>query len=224
VGARCRISRPVSDRCRPARPASRHAEAAEEKDFREWKAALHEAYSRHEPQEHPLHLPDSRHDSRRHHAQSARRRDYLFDDVTESLQLARRFDALIASSAKRSTISPKPSPCSASDGRLRLHNPAFAAMWRLTSPRSLRAAAYRSRDRAVPPALRRRALWQRLRATITAIEGRDGVKSRLELRNGSVADLVTVPLPDGANACGRCSMSPTPSMSSAHCASATKRW
>ncbi len=41
-------------------------------------------------------------------------------------------------------------------------------------------------------------LWQRLHGTVTAIEGRDVVKSRLELRNGSVADLITVPLPDGA--------------------------
>jgi signal transduction histidine kinase len=41
-------------------------------------------------------------------------------------------------------------------------------------------------------------LWQRLRGTVTAIEGRDSVKERLELRNGNVADLVTVPLPDGA--------------------------
>jgi signal transduction histidine kinase len=41
-------------------------------------------------------------------------------------------------------------------------------------------------------------LWRALHGTVTAIEGRDVVKSRLELRNGSVADLITVPLPDGA--------------------------
>jgi signal transduction histidine kinase len=42
------------------------------------------------------------------------------------------------------------------------------------------------------------ALWQRLRATVTAIEARDSVTGRLERRDGSVVDLVTVPLPDGA--------------------------
>src|SRR4029078_11312846 len=42
------------------------------------------------------------------------------------------------------------------------------------------------------------ALWQRLRATITAIESRDRVTGRLERRDGSVVDLATVPLPDGA--------------------------
>src|SRR4026208_1919431 len=42
------------------------------------------------------------------------------------------------------------------------------------------------------------ALWPRLHGPVTAIDGRDVVKSRLELRNGSVADLITVPLPDGA--------------------------
>jgi signal transduction histidine kinase len=42
------------------------------------------------------------------------------------------------------------------------------------------------------------ALWRRLHGAVTAIEGRDIVKARLEIRTGSVADLVTVPLPDGA--------------------------
>src|SRR4029078_7259217 len=43
------------------------------------------------------------------------------------------------------------------------------------------------------------ALWQRLRATVTAIESRDGETVRLERRDGSVVDLATVPLPDGAS-------------------------
>jgi signal transduction histidine kinase len=41
-------------------------------------------------------------------------------------------------------------------------------------------------------------LWGRLRAAVTAIEGRDPVAGRLERKDGSVLDLVTVPLPDGA--------------------------
>jgi signal transduction histidine kinase len=48
------------------------------------------------------------------------------------------------------------------------------------------------------PLYRDDALWQRLRGTVTAIEGRDSVTGRLERRDGSVVDLVTVPLPDGA--------------------------
>jgi signal transduction histidine kinase len=170
----------------------------EEKDFREWKAALHEAYRATETQEHLWHLPDRRTLRVVTTPNPQGGVTYLFDDVTESLQLARRFDALIR--VQRETLDNLAEAVAVfgSDGRLRLHNPAFAAMWRL----ALEELADQPHIEAViercRPLYGDEALWQRLRATVTAIEGRDSVKGRLELRNGSVADLVTVPLPDGA--------------------------
>jgi signal transduction histidine kinase len=85
-----------------------------------------------------------------------------------------------------------------SDGRLRLHNPAFARMWRL-EPKALAEKPHIETVIAqCRPLYGDDALWQRLRGTITAIEDRDSVTGRLERRDGSVVDLVTVPLPDGA--------------------------
>src|SRR6185436_7306117 len=80
----------------------------------------------------------------------------------------------------------------------RLHNPAFGMMWRLAPEELAEQPHIEAVIERCRPLYGDEALWQRLRATVTAIEGRDSVKSRLELRNGSVADLVTVPLPDGA--------------------------
>ena len=123
---------------------------------------------------------------------------YLFEDVTERLDMVRRYDALIRVQGETLDNLAEAVAVFGSDGRLRLHNPAFIDMWRL-EPLAL---AERPHIEAVIGWCKKLydddALWQRLHGTVTAIEGRDVVKSRLELRNGSVADLITVPLPDGA--------------------------
>jgi len=170
----------------------------EEKDYREWKAALHEAYRATETREHLWHLPN----------RSTLRVvttpnpeggvTYLFDDVTESLQMARNYDALIR--VQRETLDNLSEAVAVfgSDGRLRLHNPAFAAMWQLAPEALVERPHIEAVIERCRPLYGDETLWQRLRGTVTAIEGRDSVKERLELRNGSVTDLVTVPLPDGA--------------------------
>jgi signal transduction histidine kinase len=170
----------------------------EEKDFREWKAALHEAYRAPEPREHVWHLPDGRTMRVVTTPNSQGGVTYLFEDVTERLAMVRRYDALIRVQSETLDNLAEAVAVFGSDGRLRLHNPAFIDMWRL-EPLAL---ADRPHIEAVIGWCKKLydddALWRSLHGTVTAIEGRDVVKSRLELRNGSVADLITVPLPDGA--------------------------
>ena len=85
-----------------------------------------------------------------------------------------------------------------SDGRLRLHNPAFSQMWKLMAE----ALAERPHIEAVIAWCRALysddPFWRRLRVAVTAIEHREAVSGRLERRDGSVVDCATVPLPDGA--------------------------
>ena len=81
---------------------------------------------------------------------------YLFDDVTESLDLARRFDALIR--VQRETLDNLAEAVAVfgSNGRAQLFNPAFAKMWKLSPEALRRAAAYRDRGGLVQAAVRRR--------------------------------------------------------------------
>ena len=58
---------------------------------------------------------------------------YLFDDVTERLDLERRYDALIRVQGETLDNLTEAVAVFASDGRLRLYNPVFARMWRLSS-------------------------------------------------------------------------------------------
>jgi signal transduction histidine kinase len=170
----------------------------EEKDFREWKAALHEAYRTTEAKEHLWHLPDGRTLRVVTTPNPQGGVTYLFDDVTERLDMARRYDALIRVQGETLDNLAEAVAVFGSDGRLRLHNPAFAKMWRL-EPKALGERPHIETVIAqCRPLYQDEALWQRLRGTVTAIEDRDSVTGRLERRDGSVVDLVTVPLPDGA--------------------------
>lgn len=170
----------------------------EEPDFRQWKAALHEAYRATEAKEHLWHLPDGKTLRVVTTPNPQGGVTYLFDDVTERLDMARRYDALIR--VQRETLDNLAEAVAVfgSDGRLSLHNPAFGRMWRLHED----TLANRPHIQAVidqcRPLYGDDALWRRLHATVTAIEERASVTSRIERRDGSVVDLVTMPLPDGA--------------------------
>jgi signal transduction histidine kinase len=171
----------------------------EERDFRQWKTALHEAYRATETKEYLWHLPDGRTLRVVTTPNPQGGVTYLFDDVTERLDMVRRYDALIGVQGETLDNLAEAVAVFGSDGRLRLHNPAFVRLWRL-APEAL---ADRPHIESVIDRCRSLydddTLWQRLRSTVTAIENRDSVTGRLERHDGSVVDLATVPLPDGAS-------------------------
>src|SRR5216684_1200751 len=121
----------VLDRLRAAR------KVPEQPDFRAWKAKLHEAYRAVDPEKDTWYLPDGRAVSVVTTPNPEGGVTYLFDDVTESLDLARRFDGLIR--VQRETLDNLAEAVAVfgSNGRAQLFNPAFAKMWKL-SPEALR--------------------------------------------------------------------------------------
>ena len=123
---------------------------------------------------------------------------YLFDDVTERLDLERRYEALIRVQGETLDNLAEAVAVFASDGRLRLFNPVFAQMWKL-DPAALRERpAYRGREPLALPLHGDDPVWPACAPTVTAIDNREPVTGRLERRDGSVVDCATVPLPDGA--------------------------
>ena len=182
----------VLDRLRAAR------KVPEQPDFRAWKAKLHEAYRAVEPEKDTWYLPDGRAVSVVTTPNPEGGVTYLFDDVTESLDLARRFDGLIR--VQRETLDNLAEAVAVfgSNGRAQLFNPAFARMWKL-SPDALRDAPHIETVEAwCRPLFDEAATWQTIREAITAIENRVEVPLKLERKDGSVLDAMTMPLPDGA--------------------------
>jgi signal transduction histidine kinase len=182
----------VLDRLRAAR------KLPEQPDFRAWKAKLHEAYRAVETEKETWYLPDGRALSVVTTPNPEGGVTYLFDDVTESLELARRFDGLIR--VQRETLDNLAEAVAVfgSNGRAQLFNPAFAKMWKL-SPEALQEQPHiETVEVWCKPLFDDAATWRTLREAITAIDNRVEVPLKLERKDGSVLDCMTMPLPDGA--------------------------
>jgi signal transduction histidine kinase len=170
----------------------------EEQDFRLWKQQLYEAYRVVEAKEHTWHLPDGRTLRVVTTPNPEGGVTYLYDDVTERLDMYRRYDALIK--VQRETLDHLAEAVAVfgSDGRVRLHNPAFQRMWKLSHD-ALEQRPHAEAVTAWCQALHDdNAVWRNLRAAVTAIDNREPLAARIERRDGSVLDLATMPLPDGA--------------------------
>jgi signal transduction histidine kinase len=170
----------------------------EQQDFRQWKQQLYEGYRAVEPQEHMWHLPDGRTLRVVTTPNPEGGVTYLYDDVTERLDMHRRYDALIKVQTETLDNLAEAVAVFGSDGRIRLHNPAFQRMWKLT-PEALDQHPHVESVAAWCQAQHdENALWRGLRAAVTAIDGREPIAARLERRDGVVLDMSSMPLPDGA--------------------------
>jgi len=182
----------VLDRLRAAR------KLPEQQDFRQWQAQLHQAYRAVEAGESHWYLPDGRTLRVVTTPNPEGGVTYLFHDVTERLDLQRRYDALIRVQGETLDHLGEAVAVFASDGRIRLFNPAFADMWAL-SPEAL---AERPHVETIVdwcrPLNRGATIWAAVHATVTAIDGREPVTGRIECTDGRIVDCATVPLPDGA--------------------------
>jgi signal transduction histidine kinase len=181
----------VLDRLRAAR------KLPEQADFRAWKAKLHEAYRAIETAKDTWFLPDGRALSVVTTPNPEGGVTYLFDDVTESLNLARQFDRL--NRAQRETLDTLAEGVAVfgSNGRAQLFNPAFAKMWKL-SPEALREEPHIDTvETWCKPLFDEAQGWRTIREAVTAIERRNDVQLKLERNDGSVLECMGKPLPDG---------------------------
>src|ERR1044072_8326345 len=123
---------------------------------------------------------------------------YLFDNVTESLDMARRFDGLIR--VQRETLDNLTEAVSlfGSNGRAQLFNPAFAKMWKLSSDVLREQPHIETVEVLCKPLFDDALTWRAVREAVTAIENRAQVAQKIERRDGSVLECMTIPLPDGA--------------------------
>lgn len=145
------------------------------------------------------HLPDGR--TLRIHAElrADGSRIYFFDDETERLALESQFNALI--SVQRETLDHLKEGVAlfGPDGRLRLFNPAFAGLWRL-SVRELETQPHINDVITWCRVLHDDGLaWTKIKRAITAIsERRQTLDGELVRADDTVVAYAVLPLPDGA--------------------------
>lgn len=124
---------------------------------------------------------------------------FLFEDLTRALDLETRFVAL--THVQRETLESLAEAICVfgSDGRLKLHNPAFVTMWDL-EPSELESEPHVETvigwARALYDADED---WNRLRVAVTGLaDQRRPVSLRMNRPDGMILDLRAAPLPDGA--------------------------
>ena len=182
----------VLDRLRAAR------KLPEQPDFRAWKAKLHEAYRALEPENYTWFLPDGRAVSVVTTPNLEGGVTYLFDNVTESLDLARRYDRLTRVQHETLDNLAEAVAVFGSNGRVELFNPAFEKMWKLSAESLKEQPHIETVEAWCKPLFDDALTWRALREAITAIDNRAQVSLKLERKDGSVLDCMTMPLPDGA--------------------------
>ncbi len=169
----------------------------EQADYRKWRNKLLESYRSLEAREFWWHLPDGRtlRVIANPHPQGGV--TYIYENVTEQLDLESRFNALTRVQGETLDHLTEAVAVFGSDGRLRLWNPAFADIWR-QAPENLDGSPHISAigEQAEGPAEAK--LWSRLVMAVTSLaDNRTNASGRLERQDGRVIDYATVPLPDG---------------------------
>lgn len=171
----------------------------EQADYRAWRARRMEAYSKLEDQEEWWHLPDGRTVRVMTEQHPFGGVTHLFENVTEQLSLASRYNELIG--VQRETLDNLHEGVAlfGSDGRLKLHNPAYASIWGI-DPQKLRGEPHISEIIGwCRPRFDDADAWDELKVCVTSLEdSRHPLRARLNRPDASVVDFSSVPLPDGA--------------------------
>jgi signal transduction histidine kinase len=169
----------------------------ERPDWRKWRDAQLEVYRAVEPREEVWHLGDGqtlRVFANPHGSGGA---TWVFQDVTEHLELQSSYNALQKIQGETLDHLREAVAVFAPDGRLRLYNPAFAALWDLGE--AMQPGVHVSRF--AEPAARmigRPEVWQGIAERVTGFdESRDAMTGRIDLNSGTIFDYALVPLPAG---------------------------
>ena len=166
-------------------------------NYREWKARVLKCYREDTEHEDWWHLPDGRD----LHVMAAQRPDggvtYLYKDETERLALESRYNALINVQAETLNSLKEGVAVFGTDGRLRLHNSAFAAIWKLSRQQLAESPHIDEFIRVTQVLHGEMSTWREISRSVTSFEEREPIEGQMVRPDSSVIDYAVTPLPDG---------------------------
>ncbi len=183
----------VLDRLRAAR------KLPEQADFRAWKAGILAGYRSVDSNETWWHLPDRRTLRVVINPNPRGGVTYLFDDVSERVQLESQVNALTRVQSETLDTLKEGVAVFGSDGRLKLHNRAFSELWELPHDLTSQHPHIDAVIRACRLLAPQDEPWVDLRGAVAGLADlRMGMDCRVDRRDGSVLECAAQPLPDGA--------------------------
>ncbi|MDQ3558866.1 MAG: ATP-binding protein [Pseudomonadota bacterium] len=169
----------------------------EQANYRDWRAKHIAAYRSGEPREEWWYLPDRRTLRMVAMPNADGGMTYIYENVTEQLSLESRLKALLQLQGETLDHLTEAVAVFGTDGRLRLFNPVFANIWRL-SPTTLREEPHIGEIIADCQGIYADpAPWADIRKAVTDLEHEDQATGRMQRPDGSVIDYATVALPEG---------------------------
>ncbi|MGO4706355.1 ATP-binding protein [Microvirga sp. 2MCAF38] len=171
----------------------------EQADFRAWKSEIHKSYQSVESREIWWHLPDRRSLRVVINPNPQGGVTYLFDDVSERIELESQVNALTSVQSETLNTLKEGVAVFGTDGRLKLHNRAFAELWHLP-PDALADHPHIDKIiRACRLLAPQEEPWIDIRGAVAGLaDARMGVSCRMDRQDGSSLDCAAQPLPDGA--------------------------
>lgn len=170
----------------------------EQADYRDWKKGRLGIYADGEAREDWWHLPDGR----AVHVVAHRAADggvtYLYDNKTEALALESRYNALMHVQKETLDHLGEGVAVFGSDGRLKLFNPSFAAIWNLDAV-DLEAEPHIDQIVTRCAVLTGTSeVWGELQSAVTSIDDeREVIEGQMERPDGVYLAYAGLPLPDG---------------------------
>jgi len=170
---------------------------AEQPEWRRWKENLFSAYRAVDTQEHLWHLPDGRTVRVIANPQPKGGVTWIFENLTEKIDLESRYATAVRVQGETLDNLAEGVAVFGPDGRIRLSNPAFDAIWGLSDDLvSLKTHISEIRRRCEP--LSKDGLWSGLVASVTGFdEERRDRHGQAELMNGTVLRYGVSHLPNG---------------------------
>ncbi len=169
----------------------------EQSNYRDWRSKHLAAYESDRQCDYLWHLPDGRTLRVVALPNPEGGMTYVYENVTEQIALESRLEALSQLQGETLDHLAEAVTVFGTDGRLRLFNPVFAEIWRL-SPAMLRREPHVGDIIADCRALYSdKSAWDEIHAAVTDMDRDDQTAGRMQRPDGSVIDYATVALPEG---------------------------
>jgi signal transduction histidine kinase len=169
----------------------------EQANYRDWRSRHLAAYRNAELRQEMWHLPDGRTLRIVALPDDEGGLTYIYENVTQQLALESRLKALSQLQGETLDHLSEAVAVFGTDGRLRLFNPVFAEIWRL-SPARLRQEPHIGDIIAECQAIYAgKAAWDEIHRAVTNLDHDEQPIGRMRRPDGSVIDYATVALPEG---------------------------
>ncbi|SEQ50357.1 Signal transduction histidine kinase [Faunimonas pinastri] len=169
----------------------------EQANYREWRKRHLDGYRTVETREEWWYLPDGRSLRMVAVPNAEGGLTYIFENVTEQLSLESRVNALSQLQGETLDHLTEAVAVFGTDGRLRLFNPVFVNIWRL-SPAKLREEPHINDIIGECSAIYKDAgTWDAVRNAVTNLDHAETISGRMHRPDESVIDFATVALPEG---------------------------